>query len=188
MGFYDDRETANQYIKMAEGFDGQALVNVLREQLPAGASVLELGMGPGVDLDLLSEHFKAVGSDISQFFLHRYREKNPGADLICLDAVELRTDRVFDGIYSNKVLHHLSLDELSQSVRRQRDLLNSNSLILHSFWRGEGEEEHHRLRFVYQTEESLRAIFGEVFNVIEIVTYEELEHSDSLYLLAKNDN
>ena len=54
MGFYDDEKTALQYIAMAEGYDGRELVEVLELHLPAAASVLELGMGPGVDLDLFN--------------------------------------------------------------------------------------------------------------------------------------
>lgn len=41
MGFYDEEETALQYIAMAEGFDGGELVEVLRTHLAEGANVLE---------------------------------------------------------------------------------------------------------------------------------------------------
>ena len=55
---------------------------------------------------------------------------------------------------------------------------------MHSFWRGTGVDEHHGLRFVYQTEDSIRSIVGEVFNVVDIVVYTEMEDGDSLYVLA----
>ena len=73
MGFYNDKKTAQQYIAMAEGYDGRELVEVLSKFLSGGASVLELGMGPGIDLKLLNKHFLATGSDNSQFFLDRHR-------------------------------------------------------------------------------------------------------------------
>ena len=120
MGFYDDEETALQYIAMADGFDGRELVEVLREHLRDGASVLEIGMGPGVDLQLLSEHFLATGSDNSQFFVDRFRKLHPDLDLLLLDAVKLDTERTFDCIYSNKVLHHLTSEQLAQSLGRQK--------------------------------------------------------------------
>jgi ubiquinone/menaquinone biosynthesis C-methylase UbiE len=125
MGFYDDEKTANQYITMAEGYDGLELVEALRIHLPDGGSVLEIGMGPGVDLQMLKKHYQVTGSDNSQFFLDRYRKSDPDADLLCLDAVELDTDRIFDGIYSNKVLHHFTDDELTKSLQRQRAILSS---------------------------------------------------------------
>ena len=88
--------------------------------------------------------------------------------MICLDAVQLSADRVFDCIYSNKVLHHLAVDDLSRSVSRQEELLAADGQVLHSFWRGEGEEEHLGLRFVYETEESLCVIFGEIFDITDL--------------------
>lgn len=184
MSFYDDEKTALQYIEMAEGFDGQELIDVLTQRLPAGARVLELGMSPGVDLNFLKKHYEATGSDYSQFFLDRYRETYPNSDLIQLDAVELDTERIFDCIYSNKVLHHLTDDQLTRSLRRQKRILSDEGLIMHSFWRGVGDDEHHGLKFVYQTEDTIRSIVGEFFNVLDIVVYKEMENDDSLYVVA----
>ena len=184
MGFYDNEETARQYIAMAEGYDGRELIGILRNHLPDGSSVLELGMGPGVDLSMLEQHFRATGSDISQYFLDRYRETHADADLLFLDATELQTDRVFDCIYSNKVLHHLTDKELATSLRRQKEVLAGDGMVMHSFWQGEGTQEHHGLKFVYQTEQSLRKIFGETFSTVTVVSYTEMEDHDSLYVLA----
>ena len=184
LGFYDDEKTALQYIEMAQGFDGQELVEVLTRHLPAGAIVLELGMGPGIDLNLLKTHYESTGSDFSQFFLDRYRKTYPDSDLIQLDAVELDTDRMFDCIYSNKVLHHLTDEQLTKSFRRQKQILSDEGLIMHSFWRGTGCDEHYGLKFVYQTEDTIRSIVGEFFNVLDIVVYKEMEGDDSLYVVA----
>lgn len=184
MGFYDDEETVNQYVAMAEGYDGRALIEVLKMHLPAAARVLELGMGPGVDLAILQKHYRATGSDNSRLFLDRYRAANPDADLLHLDAVELETARKFDGLYSNKVLHHLSEEQLGRSVEQQALLLAEGGIVLHSFWRGAGTEEHHGLRFVYQTQDSLRSVFSRVFTVVDVVVYTEMEKGDSLFVLA----
>jgi len=185
MGFYSDEKTALQYIEMARGYDGRALIEVLKAHLPPGSSVLEIGMGPGVDLQLLSEHFRVTGSDNSPFFLDRYLKNHPEADLLHLDAVELATERRFDCIYSNKVLHHLTEDELLKSLRRQKVVLSDNGLVMHSFWLGTGVDEHHGLKFVYQTERSLRTLFGKVFNEVDVVVYKEMEDDDSAYVLAR---
>lgn len=183
-GFYDEKNTALQYIAMAEGYDGRELIEVLRGHLPDRASVLELGMGPGVDLNRLNGHFQATGSDNSQFFLGRYRDSNPKAALILLDAVELATERSFDCVYSNKVLHHLTDEELRVSLCRQKEMLTTPGLILHSFWHGTNIEERCGLKFVYRTEDTIRSIVSEHFSVIEIVVYKEMDADDSLYVLA----
>ncbi len=184
MGFYDDEKTAREYIAMAEGYDGRDLIKILRRHVPQGACVLESGMGPGTDLNILKRHFQATGSDISRFFLERYRDSDPDADLIRLDAVTLDTERSFDCIYSNKVLHHLTNEELTQSLCRQKAILSSMGFIMHSFWRGTGIEEHHGLKFVNQTEASLRSIVSKVFDIVDIVVYKEMKNEDSIYVLA----
>ena len=185
MGFYDDKETADQYIEMAKGYDGRELIDVLQSLLSPDSRVLELGMGPGVDFAMLSEKFRATGSDNSAYFLDRYRKIDPDADLIKLDAVTLDTERQFDCIYSNKVLHHLEPDDLAASFAQQRKLLPAGGLIMHSFWRGSDVEEHAGMLFVQQTEESIRALLGDNFDVVEVVVYKEMEDDDSLYVTAK---
>ena len=120
MGFFDTEKGVNEYIKMAEGYDGRALIKIFKNYLRKDSKVLELGMGPGKDLDILGENFVVTGSDNSSVFLEKYREKNPKADLMLLDAVTLNTDRKFDGIYSNKVLHHLTTEDLKTSLKNQK--------------------------------------------------------------------
>jgi cyclopropane fatty-acyl-phospholipid synthase-like methyltransferase len=57
MGYFDERKNVDAYIQMAEGYDGRELITILKKRLPAGSTVLELGMGPGIDLDLLAESY-----------------------------------------------------------------------------------------------------------------------------------
>ncbi|MEM7221163.1 MAG: class I SAM-dependent methyltransferase [Pseudomonadota bacterium] len=123
MSYYDDAQNVEQYVQMADGYDGSELIKVLRTYLSDGSSVLELGMGPGKDLDLLSKHYLATGSDMSPAFIERYRAQNPKADLLLLDAASLDTQRQFDCIYSNKVLQHLRRQELAESFRKQAQRL-----------------------------------------------------------------
>ena len=107
---------------MAEGYDGSEFVPILRRYLPDGASVLELGMGPGKDVAILSAYFQVTGSDYSQIFLDRYRESHPEADVVQLNAVLMDIGRTFDGIYSNKVLYHLTREEMRQSLKNNESL------------------------------------------------------------------
>jgi cyclopropane fatty-acyl-phospholipid synthase-like methyltransferase len=185
MGYFDERKNVDAYIQMAEGYDGRELITILKKRLPAGSTVLELGMGPGVDLDLLVESYNVTGSDLSVVFLDLYRQKHPAADLLKLDAVTIETERTFDCIYSNKVLHHLAKPELRRSFARQKELLTAGGLLMHSFWYGDKEEEHHGLRFVYYTEETLLKEFAPGLEVVEMKRYKEMEDSDSFYALLR---
>ena len=69
MAYFDDEKNVQDYLKMAEGYDGADLIDVLREYLPKNATVLELGMGPGKDLNILSHRYEVTGSDNSQLLL-----------------------------------------------------------------------------------------------------------------------
>ena len=185
MGYYDDPTNVAQYIEMAVGYDGRALIEVLKQHLPAGATVLELGMGPGKDLAILGETFIATVSDVSQVFVDGYLAASPGADVFPVDAVTLETDRIFDGIYSNKVLIHLTLPELAASFRRQAEVLVPGGVALHSFRCGYAEEVYEGLRFVTYTEATLGEAAGDALDVVEVVRYAEMEEGDSLYVVVR---
>ena len=188
MGFFDTEDGVRRYVEMVEGYDGRELVAALQIHLPEGSSVLELGMGPGKDLDLLRVPFTATGSDRSTAFLDRYRTMHPEADLLRLDAVTLETDRRFDALYSNKVLHHLPREQMTASLARQREILNDGGLVMHSFWHGEKEEEHEGLLFVHYTEAELRRAFAPGYEILEMKRYEEMNADDSVYVVARKVN
>ncbi len=169
---------------MSRKYDGRELIAKLKDYLPKGATVLELGMGPGKDLDILSQSYSVTGSDNSALFLNLYRKKKKDADLLLIDAVTIKTERKFDCIYSNKVLHHLTREQLSLSLQRQKQLLNKGGILLHSFWYGDGEERHHNLLFTYYTKSNLTELVKDHLKVLEIEKYKEMENDDSLYLLG----
>ena len=185
MGFYDSPDNVEQYVKMADGYDGQALIEEMRRYLAPGSTVLEIGMGPGVDLDILGRWFDATGSDTSDVFLQRYRATHPGASVLKLDAVTLETDRRFDGIFSNKVLHHMNPTEQATSFRRQAEILNPRGYAFHSFWYGVEVQEFEGLLFHQHTEESIRRLVEECFQVIELRRYAEMDADDSLFAILK---
>jgi hypothetical protein len=142
-------------------------------------------MGPGVDLDLLSQYYQVTGSDTSRVFLDRYRENHPGADLLLLDAETIETSGRFAGLYSNKVLHHLSSVQLQASFLRQQAVLLPGGIALHSFWLGDGEEFMEGLRFRCYSEDYLHALVEPNFTILESTRYNEFEAHDSLYLILK---
>ncbi len=185
MGWYDSKKNVNEYIKIAEGYDGKALIDILKKFLPKGSTILELVMGPGKDLNLLKKYYTVSGSDISKIFLDLYRKNNRPVDLLLLDAITIKTDRKFDCIYSNKVLYHLSKTELKESLIRQNIVLKKNGILFHSFWKGSKEEEKLGLKFVYYTKKELTKMTGNTFEILQINEYGEIEDNDSIYLILK---
>ncbi len=98
MTYFNDKEKVKEYIKMCEGTDGKELIYILKKYLKESSTVLELGMGPGKDLDLLKDYYDVTGSDNSQIFLDMYKENNKDIKLLFLDAVTINTEKQFDYI------------------------------------------------------------------------------------------
>ncbi len=60
MSYFHEEKNVAEYIQLADGFDGKELIEILKGYLSLGSSVLELGMGPGKDLDMLVKIGKRV--------------------------------------------------------------------------------------------------------------------------------
>ncbi len=185
MGFFDTEKGVEEYVKIAAGFDGAELIKILQEFLPEKSLVLEIGIGPGKDLDMLRKTYAVTGSDNSQIFLDRYKRLNQNADLLNLDAVTLSTDRNFDCIYSNKVLHHLITDDLKISLKKQKEILNPGGILFHSFWKGNKTENMEGLLFVYYELDTLRQLFEPDFEILELKIYTEDQKDDSIYAILR---
>lgn len=190
--FYNDPEKVVGYIEMTKEFDGSSLIHILKGFLDPGARVLELGMGPGKDMDsLIEKGFGVTGSDISRPFLDLYLEKHPKADLMLLNAVSLDTDRKFDCIYSNKTMIHLNPTELKESLKNQHRVLNSKGLIAHSFWygneewKGEEDENENGVQACDYTEKTLLPLIEGMFEMVEISRYSQFEDGDSMFVVMK---
>jgi len=183
--YYKTKESVEEYIRLAKDVNGSQLIEKLERVLPANSVLLELGSGPGTDWQILNESYNVIGSDNSTEFLNHLNAVNPNGVFLELDATTLKTNKKFDGIYSNKVMHHLKDNELIDSIKRQYEILNSNGIICHSFWKGKGSEIFKGLFVNYHSGVSLKRIFKEYFKIISIESYKEFEDDDSLLLIGK---
>jgi len=100
VGYFDEKKSVDEYIKMAEGYDGRELIEILKKYLQSDSTILELGMGPGKDFEIFGRDFNVTGSDNSQVFIEIYKGNNSNADIFLLDAVKMNTKRrskIFSG-------------------------------------------------------------------------------------------
>jgi len=185
LGYYDHRRNVEKYIAMMSGFDYSALIEAVFDHLQSGKTLLELGMGAGIDFSLLKKAYTATGSDNSKAFLDAYRKKDPSAPLLRLDAATIDTPQTFDYIYSNKVLIHLSNDALKTSFKNQAARLNDNGMVFHTFFWGHDEEHHHGLFFNQHTPETVIEAAKNWFTPVCSVRYTEIEPDDSFYIVLK---
>lgn len=183
--YYNSRQNVLNYIKMAEPYNGKVLVDQVNKNLPAGSTILELGMGPGKDMMMLEENYLVTGSERSEIFLELYRNKHPDADLLLIDASSIEIDRTFDCIYSNKVLHHLKEEELHESLSQQIKILNTGGMVIHSFWEGNREEVLSGLTFRYYQPAQLDEVFSRYFHIQDIEVYSEIYPDDSIWIMGK---
>lgn len=183
--YYKTNESVEEYIRLAKDVSGIQLIEKLKQVLPSHSSLLEIGSGPGTDWNILNESYDVIGSDNSSQFLRHLINEYPTGEFLVLDASNLKTDKTFDGIYSNKVLHHLTDNELIDSVKRQSEVLNSNGIICHSFWKGESSEVFKGLFVNYHTKNSLLEVFKTSFEILSIEYYNEFEGDDSLLLIGR---
>ncbi len=183
--FYSSSEKVKNYIQAALGVNSEQLISKLRAYLPAETSLLELGSGPGTDWALLSKIYHVTGSDFSDAFLDHLKEANPHGTFLKIDASNIKTNQPFDGIFSNKVLHHLTDDQLNTSIQTQYVALQTEGIICHSFWQGEGTEDFNGMFVNYHTKSELHDKFSPQFEILLLETYQEFDPNDSLILIAK---
>lgn len=183
--YYKTKASVEEYIKLAKDVNGAALIEKLKQVLPTNSILLEIGSGPGSDWKILNEFYNVIGSDNSTEFLNHLIVENPKGKFLELDAITLKTDKKFDGIYSNKVMHHLKDNELIDSIKRQYEILNSGGIICHSFWNGTGSEVFKGLFVNYHNFDSLKSVYKEYFKIISMESYNEFEENDSILFIAK---
>jgi SAM-dependent methyltransferase len=86
----------------------------LRERVPAGGAILDLGCGCGVPLarDLAAGGYAVTGVDLSAVQVERARQLVPAARFVHVDAAQVEFPAAsFDAVVSLYALIHLPLDE-----------------------------------------------------------------------------
>ena len=117
-------------------------VSILREQLPDGGAVLDIGCGCGIPASrLLVRTFDVTGVDISPVQIDRARRLVPEARFICEDISQLDFDEdTFDAVVSFYAIIHLPLDDHPELFRGVARWLRAGGYLLaivgHKAWTG----------------------------------------------------
>lgn len=131
-------------------FDGEhkyrAWLTELRDRVPAGGAVLDLGCGSGLPVarDLAGAGYRVTGVDISDVQVCRARDLVPNAEFVCADfaAVEFRPDS-FDAVVSFFALIHLPLQDQLPLLKRVGHWLRPGAMFMATtgYWAWTGVEE-----------------------------------------------
>lgn len=172
-----------------QGYDNHYVIDCVKQYLPQGASILELGMGIGLDFQVLNQSYQVLGTDYSPLFIEDYKKNYPDANIRVMDARLIDIDQSFDCVFSNKVLQHLTKKELLLSLKQQKKILNGNGIIFMTLWYGDYWEEwmmDHSLLFTYYTEQDIIDMLSGLFHIESLSRYTEMEENDSLMVVLRN--
>lgn len=189
MSYFHNMTNAKNYTKECEHCDATEQLALLSDVLPQNSSILELGSGPGNDLELLARDYKATGSDESPAFLSILKARHPHLSILKLDAEKIETNHFYNAIYSNKVLQHLSNAQLEKSFKRQAELLSSGGYILHLIWcHLDDAPTEIFANFEIRDEKLMTELMEPNFKIISVESYSEFKPDDSLAILAQKSN
>ena len=111
-------------------------VKAVREwarMLPSGATVIDLGCGPGFPITevLVSEGLNVYAVDASSSFVDAFRRNLPGIQVAC-EAVEASTffNRTFDGVLAWGLIFLLTAEEQRRLIHRVADILVPGGRLL----------------------------------------------------------
>ncbi|MGL4450920.1 MAG: class I SAM-dependent methyltransferase [Sarcina sp.] len=170
MNCFDSREKVEKFLKRHKSYDGRIAL-ILRSYMKKGASVLNIGLNDGKDFEVLKQTYDVVAIDSSQFFIDIYKENNSGAEVYKVDDVKLDIDRKFDCIFSNKLINHLTLEELKESLKKQAQLLEKDGKVFHFFAEGTGELLLGGVTLNMFDENTIRTVIPSDFEVVKFSKY-----------------
>ena len=110
--------------------------------LPEGATVMDVGCGPGLDSVVLqSHHLNVIGLDYSHEMMRVGRdEHNCRVPLVQADMRCLPVRQPLDGIWASASLLHLQRDDMLPTLQEFWRVLKPNGVLYLSVKQGAGED------------------------------------------------
>ncbi len=146
---------ADKVINTYEGTKQKILIDSFIKQLPAKATVLDLGCGYGIPITkkLVDSGFKVIGIDFSKIMIEKARENVPQAHFIESSMTEIDFREEFDGILSSFSMLCLDPENFRLTSSKICKALKKGGYFL--LFLNEPSPEGHR------AEESLTIVLGE---------------------------
>lgn len=176
---------ANFYALMVRFFFKPFVVEQFIEKIDSEKKVLEIGSGTGNDFKILKKTYDVTGSDYSDSFLKILRRKFKNETFLKLNALTMDVNEKFDVIYSNKVLHHFTPEQLRISLKNQYNCLNEDGQVFHALWHGTNKRGAYKdMPDVRYELTDIEALKGD-FRIKEFITYKEMTENDSFIVILE---
>jgi len=118
----------------------QVFTHFLRFLNP-GASVLDLGCGPGTNAKIMLKshpHVRITGLDLSKAMIRQARKAVPDGIFHCRDIRTVRyPENVYDAVIIASVAFHLKPKELIELIKNAAAVLKPDGLLFLNYWSGE---------------------------------------------------
>lgn len=174
--YYD--KNAVEYFERTVDINMQSWWDLFTEQLPEGASILDLGCGSGRD----SAYFISCGYDVTAMDASEemcdLASIHIGQDVLQLSFAEMDFNQVFDGIWACASLLHVPSDEIDTILAKVINSLKINGVLFLSFHYGEYEGERDGRYFTDYRTKTLKELISRYEN-LEIIEIDKCEdHQD----------
>ncbi len=132
--YYD--HNAEQYFRDTVHIDMSSCHDMFLRYVVPGGTIVDVGAGSGRDMKCFREKgFRVEGIDASAE-LCRLASSYAGAEVRCVRIQDWEPKRMYDGIWANASLLHLTLDEIEAFLIRVHGCLKAAGVIYFSVKKG----------------------------------------------------
>jgi ubiquinone/menaquinone biosynthesis C-methylase UbiE len=154
---------------------GEAFFDSLdRGSIGRPIEVLDIGCGPGVDVDVFAEvGYDVTGVDVTPSFLREGSDRVPEAAFVRGDMRNLPfADASFDGLWASASFHHVPSADASPTLREYRRVLRPGGNLFVSTKRDEevDDDDTERHFEYYQPQEFRGMLKGAGFEITSVQT------------------
>lgn len=122
---YSIRPEINEVLEKSK----KDLLNSIEVNLKSGDSILEIGCGPGMYLNLILNQYKKTACDINTGLLEIAKKQVPDAKFYSGNFTSIPFNETFDFIYCIGVLIYFTPTELKEVLNKMYQLLNSGGIL-----------------------------------------------------------
>jgi cyclopropane fatty-acyl-phospholipid synthase-like methyltransferase len=182
---------ASMYIKSNRsgtigGGNIQQRIGFLKDYLPLGSSIIEIGSGDGSEAQgLIDAGYKVTASDFSDAFTKILQEKNIPTKHF--DVLSDTPTAQYSCIYTNAVFVHITHEDLKSFFERCKSQVDKGTILFATFLKGVGSERSARGRgferdFYYYEETEIRELISDIG--LEVI-YLEVVENKWIWLIAQ---
>lgn len=144
------------------------LLSCIEVNLKSGGSILEIGCGPGMYLNLIPNNYKKTACDINTGLLEIAKKQVPDAKFYLGNFTSIPFNETFDFIYCIGVLIYFTPTELKEVLNKMYQVLNSGGTLYINYPHAISKSDVHfkDLTYVQYSPDYIENLIGNKFEII----------------------